>query len=251
MIVTAQELAPYFPEGTSLDKLKELAKIIENHAESHIQIVKIREREKSEYQKLKKARNAINKAIETLYAARDGFDPDKFKTLIEDPENEKEASELLAKGWRASGEEATQLFSMAQDLHRDTFTTIAKEIIRCIPEEEPKSVSKKALEQFFENIRYFCQAIDPKMSWYTYSEYDSEYSGEFFSICALIVRRLGVDIADSTISKYLKETVKPNIETMLAVHEELERQGRVPSVFLMPAHELEELKSKVQKNRKR
>lgn len=188
--INCEGLKPYFGEDIKKEQLVSLAYNINHIGRQALSRITHEEKKRIEYDKLENAKKAILNAQDALKKAKEGFSGGLFEALIEAPPNSHN--------------------------HSNTFFSQCEQIIICIPEEKPKSIQKRELESFIEILHLLCEKIDPKIDWYTSSEYkNGKYSGDFFFICKTILQNMELKVSDRTIVSYMQKTSKPNREEMI------------------------------------
>ncbi|MFL0796332.1 MAG: hypothetical protein K6L73_02435 [Cellvibrionaceae bacterium] len=252
MKLAADELREYFTDKATPPELELLAKEITNHSLWLTEKIEYEKRIAEHFDTLDKARKNIAKALNLLEEAKEAFPPETYTSLVKSNNSDSELFKLglkLAESKTGKSQlnhddiEALSKLLNLEDVSRQVFHTI--------PAKKPKGIQKKTLELFFGTLHLLCEKVNPHMDWYSYSDIDGKYTGNFFSICRLIMDKLNIHVADSTIHKYLRDKAKPHRETMTAVIEELKQQNRPPIILGMPQDELDNLKAKVQKTRKK
>ena len=209
-IITIQDLKSFFPSVVTDDELITLTKEVNHYCKNAICKIERERKEQTEYEKAKRAKRDIEKAINSLEDAKNWFSSEEYKKLIDDPQKKLEPINFFSTT-------PSQL----------TFINLCASILSFLPNQRPKSIEKRAYEQLFERIYTSCHRIDPSISWYKYDDVSGEYSGKFLEICKLIASKNNFALTDSVINKYLKTTVKPGRDKMKKVIKEIKKKQDV------------------------
>ena len=231
MIIEASELTKFFPSSVDAEALTTLSVEIESITTNWVDILRRRETERAEFDQMKKAKTAIIKSISSLRNAKDGFDTITYTTLVENSVQDNEIERLELSFYNASAAQKQGILLKIDALNTHTFGTAANSILRHMPNKKPSSIKKKVVEKVLSILRLSCDRIHPNMAWYSYSDYSRQYSGEFFELCSMVVKRMGIVVSDSTLHSYLKTTVKPDRDKNLAAEIELKAAG-LPHIAL-------------------